>query len=193
MKMSVSDREALLFRTILAMVLIILAAALRVAPHPWNLTPVGAIALFSGAIVKDRRLAFAFPLLSLLAGDLITGLPRLLSYIEVDLAVYASFVISVAIGLLLRKNRSVFPVAGATFLGALQFFLISNFAVWAFLNTYPKNASGLAACYITAIPLFWNTLAGDILYVALLFGGFALAERFFPVLRDTAPETVAKV
>jgi len=192
MKMSVSDREALFFRTILAMVLIVLAAALRIAPHPWNFTPVGAIALFSGAIIKDRRLAFAFPLLALFAGDVITGLPKLIAYIEVDLAVYASFLVSVAIGLLLRKNRGVFRVAGATLLGAAQFFLISNFADWAFLDTYAKTGSGLVACYVNAIPLFWNTLAGDALYAALFFGGFALAERFFPALRDSATETVAK-
>jgi hypothetical protein len=192
MKMSVSDREALFFRTIMAMVLIVLAAALRIAPHPWNLTPVGAIALFSGAILKDRRLAFAFPLLSLFAGDVVTGLPKIIRYIEVDLAVYASFLVSVAIGLLLRKNRGVFRVAGATLLGAVQFFLISNFADWAFLGTYSKTGSGLITCYVNGIPLFWNTLAGDALYAALFFGGFALAEHFFPALRENAAETVAK-
>ena len=192
MKMSVSDREATFFRTVLAMVLIVLASALRVAPHPWNLTPVGAIALFSGAVVKDRRLAFAFPLLSLFAGDVITGLPKVISYIEVDLAVYASFLVSVAIGLLLRKNRGLLAVAGATLLGAIQFFLISNFADWAFLDTYAKTGSGFVACYVAAIPLFWNTLAGDALYAALFFGGFALAEHFFPALRDSAPETLAR-
>jgi len=41
--------------------MIILAAALRLAPHPWNFTQVGAIALFSGAMVRDRRVAFLFP------------------------------------------------------------------------------------------------------------------------------------
>lgn len=192
MKMSASDRDALFFRTILAMVLIVLAAALRVVPHPWNLTPVGAIALFSGAVVKDRRLAFAFPLLSLFAGDVITGLPKVVSYIELDLAVYGSFLVSVAIGLLLRRNRGVFRIAGATLLGAIQFFLISNLADWAFLDMYPKTGSGLVACYVAGIPLFRNTLAGDALYAALFFGGFALAERVFPALRDSTPEAVAR-
>ena len=31
---------------------------------------------------------------------------------------------------------------------------------------------------------FWNTLAGDAFYVALLFGGMALAEKRFPSLRE---------
>ena len=51
------------------------------------------------------------------------------------------------------------------------------------MGTYPHNSSGFLACYIAAIPLFWNTLAGDTLYAALLFGGYALAERFLPALQ----------
>jgi hypothetical protein len=76
-------------------------------------------------------------------------------------------------------------IAGATFLGALQFFLITNFGVWALLNSYPRTGGGLAACYLAGVPFFWNTLAGDALYASLLFGGFALAERLAPRLRQS--------
>src|SRR5229473_4895579 len=93
MNAEISQKETLLYRTLLALVLILLAAALRVAPHPWNFTPVGAMALFSGAVLKDRRLAFLFPLVALFAGDLFVGLYKL----SVMLVVYASFLISVAI------------------------------------------------------------------------------------------------
>ncbi len=51
----ISQKEILLYRTLLALALIVLAAALRIAPHPWNFTPVGAMALFSGAVLKDPR------------------------------------------------------------------------------------------------------------------------------------------
>jgi len=37
---------------------------------------------------------------------------------------------------------------------------------------------------LAAIPFFQNTLVGDALYTAVLFGGFALAEKLFPVLRE---------
>jgi hypothetical protein len=50
------------------------------------------------------------------------------------------------------------------------------------MKTYPHNPSGLLACYVAAIPLFWNTFAGDALYAALFFGAFALAERYVPAL-----------
>ncbi len=62
MNTQLSQKENLLYRTLLALAIIALAAALRIAPHPWNFTPVGAMALFSGAIIRDRRIAGFFPL-----------------------------------------------------------------------------------------------------------------------------------
>jgi hypothetical protein len=180
MNAETSQKENLLYRTLLALVLIGLAAAVRIAPHPWNFTPVGAMALFSGAVLKDRRLAFAFPLLALFAGDLFVGFYKP----SVMLIVYASFLVNVAIGLWLRDRRTVSRISLATLLGAIQFFLVSNFAVWQFMKTYPHNLRGLLTCYVVAIPLFWNTLAGDAVYAAIFFGGFAFAEHFFPAFRE---------
>jgi hypothetical protein len=178
MNAELSQKENLLYRTLLALALIVLAAALRIAPHPWNFTPVGAMALFSGAVLKDRRLAFFFPLVALFAGDLFIGFHKLIPM------VYASFLINVAIGLWLRDRRTVARISLATLLGAIQFFLVTNFAVWQFLSGYPHTASGLLACYIAGVPFFWNTLAGDVAYTVLLFGGYALAERFLPAFRE---------
>jgi len=172
----ISQKENLLYRTLLALVLIVLAAASRIAPHPWNFTPVGAMALFSGAALHDRRLAFLFPLLALFAGDAFVGFHKLMPI------VYASFLINVGIGLWLRDRRTIGRISLATLLGAIQFFIVTNFAVWQFLGGYPHTASGLLVCYIAGIPLFWNTLGGDAFYITLLFGGFALAERMFPAL-----------
>ncbi len=174
----ISQKENLLYRTLLALALILLAAALRIAPHPWNFTPVGAMALFSGAVIRDRRLAFIFPLLVLFLGDIFIGFHKLIPI------VYASFLINVAIGLWLRDRRTVTRISLATLLGAIQFFLVTNFAVWWLLNSYPKTTSGLAACYLAGIPFFWNTLAGDAAYAFLFFGGCALAERLFAVFRE---------
>ena len=180
MNAQMSERENLLYRTLLALAMIALAAALRIAPHPWNFTPVGAMALFSGAIIRDRRLAFFFPILALFVGDIFIGFHKLMP------VVYASFLVSVAIGFWLRDRRTVGRITAATLLGAIQFFLVTNFAVWAFGLSYPRNSAGLLACYIAGIPFFWNTLAGDAVYAALFFGGFALAERLFPILREPA-------
>ncbi len=184
MNTQISQKETLLYRLLFALAIIVVAAALRIAPHPWNFTPIGAMALFSGALVRGRRLAFAFPLLALFVGDIFIGFHKLIPI------VYASFLLSVLIGRWLQNHRTFARISGATLLGAAQFFLITNFGVWWLLNSFPKTAAGLAACYLAGLPLFWNTLAGDAFYAALLFGGFALAERFLPVLREPAPVTI---
>ena len=166
-------------RAALVIGIVLASAALRVIPHPMNFAPIGAVALFSGAYFSSKRAAVAVPLLSLVAGDIFTGFHQLLPY------VYASFLVSVAIGFWLRRNKSVARIGGATVAGAIQFFLITNLALWvSAIGSYPKNLGGLVACYIAGLPLFWNTLAGDGLYVALLFGGMTLAEKRFPSLRE---------
>jgi hypothetical protein len=183
MKSALQDQNALVARTVLAFLMIAIAAAVRAVPHPWNFTPVGAMALFSGAMIRDRRWAFAFPLLALFVGDIFVGFHVLMPF------VYASFAVNIAIGLLLHDRRSFGRISMATLAGAVQFFLVTNFAVWAYFNTFPKTLMGLAACYFAGLPLFWNTLAGDAIYVALLFGGYALAERYLPALRDSSLAT----
>ena len=173
-----SRKETIVVRTVVILATIALAAAMRIAPHPWNFTPVGAMALFSGALIKDRRVAFLFPLMALFAGDLVVGLHKLIP------VVYASFLINVLIGRFLEDSLSVARIGSATFLAALQFFVVTNFGVWAFLGSFPHTGAGLLACYVNGAPLFGNTVAGDGLYAALLFGGFAFAERMFPALRQ---------
>ena len=138
------------------------------------------MALFSGAVVRDRRLAFIFPLVALFAGDVFIGFHKLIPI------VYASFLVNVAIGLWLRDRRAIARIGLATLFGAIQFFIVTNFAVWQFLGSYPRTAAGLVACYIAGLPFFGNTLAGDALYAALLFGSFALAERFSPALQRSS-------
>jgi Family of unknown function (DUF6580) len=182
MKFEMSEMDTLVVRALLGMAMIVLAAALRLAPHPWNFTPVGAMALFGGAVLRDRRLAFAFPLLVLFAGDCFIGFHKLMP------VVYASFLVNVAIGLWLQERRSPARIGGAVLLGAIQFFVVTNFGVWVFAQFYPRTLAGLAACYIAGIPFFWNTLAGDAVYATALFGGYALAERLVPAFSDHASE-----
>jgi hypothetical protein len=164
----------------MVLVAIILAAALsRLAPHPPNLTSVSAVALFGGAYFADRRLAFVVPLAALLLSDLVLGFYR---HMEVA---YLSFALIAWLGQWLRHNRSMPRIAGAALASSVLFFLTSNAGVWLFDGMYPLTPHGLLACYVAAIPFFWNTMAGDMLYTALLFGGFTLLERRFSALRDT--------
>jgi hypothetical protein len=165
--------------------MILMAAASRLIPHPPNVTTLTAVALFGGAYFFDRRLAFVVPLTALFLSDLVLGFYR---HMEV---VYLSFALIVSIGLLLQKRRTALPIAGAALASSVLFFVITNFGVWAFDALYPRTLAGLVACYVAAIPFFQNTLLGDLLYTAVLFGGFALLERRLPILRDPATTKAA--
>jgi hypothetical protein len=165
---------------LVALISVILAASLsRLLPHPPNMTSVAAVALFGGAYFSDRRLAFLVPLAALFLSDLFLGF---YGHMEVQ---YLSFALIVCIGLWLEKDRSVLKIAAAALASSVLFFLLTNFGVWAFASLYPRTLAGLMDCYIAAIPFFRNTLQGDLLYTAILFGGFALLERRFSVLRES--------
>src|ERR1700680_1870949 len=101
-----AKHEETIFRTVLIVGMILFAAIMRIVPHPWNLAPVGGMALFSGAVVRNRVMAFVFPLLAMLAGDFFIGFHILMP------VVYVSFVISTAIGFWLRERRSVVRLGG---------------------------------------------------------------------------------
>jgi hypothetical protein len=180
---SEQQRQSLILRGAVVGTMILLAAVLRIVPHPWNLTPIGAMALFSGAMFRNRWVAFALPLASLFAGDVFVGFHKLM------FIVYASFAISVAIGRWLGDSQSVARIGGAVFVGAAQFFVVTNFAVWAIGGFYPRTTEGLLNCFVAGVPFLWNTLAGDGLYAGILFGGFALAEKILPALRLPATRT----
>jgi hypothetical protein len=162
---------------------IIIAAALsRLLPHVPNVTPITAVALFGGAYLADRRLAFLVPLAAMFVSDLILGF-----YGPGEMAsVYLSFALVVALGLWVSQKRSALRIGSAAIGASLLFFVITNFAVWAFGTLYPKSGGGLIECYIAALPFFRHTLAGDLSYTLLLFGGFALLERNLPNLRERA-------
>ena len=156
------------------MVLIIFAIATRLVPHPPNFTPIGAIGLFAGAYLTDKRFWLA-PIIALLISDYLIG-----GYHPVAmLSVYLAFVISAMIGRLFLHNKlSSLRIGGAVLTSATQFFVITNLGVWLTGLMYPMNLSGLVECYVMAVPYFGNTLIGDMFYSLLLFGCFSLLISF---------------
>jgi len=73
MNLQPEARDGQIFRGLLIVGMILFAAVIRIVPHPWNLAPVGAMALFSGAVIRNRVVAFLFPLAALAAGDFSLG------------------------------------------------------------------------------------------------------------------------
>ena len=158
---------------------ILAAAALRLVPHPPNFTPIGAMALFSGAYLGRRgAVALVAPLGALFLSDLVLGFYRGMP------TVYFSVALVVIIGWLALRRVSPIRVGGAAIASSVLFFVLTNFGTWLSSGFYPLTLAGLEACYVAAIPFFQNTVAGDLFYAAILFGGFALLERTVPALRS---------
>jgi len=164
-------------RSTLVIFMILAVAASRLIPHPPNMTSVAAMALFGGAMLDDRRLAFAVPLGAMFLSDLLLG------FHDMMFIVYGTFALIVCIGLWLQRHRSAATIAGAAIVSSLLFFVTTNFGVWALDHMYPHTLTGLVACYTAALPFLRNTLEGDLLYTLVLFGGFAVLEWQFPKLR----------
>lgn len=172
--------------------MILVAAMTRVVPHPWNFSPVEAIALFGGAYFASRALAVAVPLLALFLSDLGLALIHGGSYFTYFASasfwlVYLCIALSAVLGFGLRGKVTGARVLGYSLVGSVLFFVFTNFGAWIGSAMYPQNAAGLAAAYIAGVPFFQWTVMGTLFYAALLFGGFSLLRQRMPALR---PQTV---
>ncbi|MDE2477031.1 MAG: hypothetical protein KGO48_18385 [Alphaproteobacteria bacterium] len=168
-------------RVVLVIGIVLVAALARLVPHIPNVWPVDALALFGGAYLADRRLAFAVPLAAMMLSDTILGFDGL----GTELAVYGCAAATVGLGIWVGRNRSALRIGSAAVAASLLSFVVTDLAVWAFGTLYPHTFAGLVACYVAAIPFLRNILAGDLAYTALLFGGFALLERNLPQIRES--------
>jgi len=185
-------------RYLMPAILVLLATTIRLIPYilykaglvditnpsamPWNISPIGALCLFGGAQISDRRLAFAVPLLSLILSDI--GIGILMGDIFFGLhpmipVVYGCFGLMVLLGMWLRKSQSsvatrILSICGAAVAGEVVFFVLTNFANWIAQNDYyPHTMPGLIACYVAAIPFFKSSLTGMFVYGTTLFVGYA--------------------
>lgn len=166
--------------------LILSGALLRLAPHPWNFTPIGAIALFGGATLRRSSLAFTISLMALLISDVGAMLGGANSFHQLTPVIYLCFILTTVIGRRLRtRYHSAAAVSFAAFGSSFLFFIVTNFFVWLTPGMYEPTLGGLALCYARGIPFYGNQLAGDLFYSAILFGGLVWAERRVPVFRVT--------
>jgi hypothetical protein len=68
-------------------------------------------------------------------------------------------------------------VASGTLSASIIFFIITNYAVWAFGTMYPHTVNGLFQSYMMALPFFKNSVLGDMFYTGMLVGSME-AIRF---------------
>src|SRR5690349_1420129 len=118
---------------------LLVAAVLRLVPHPPNFTPIGALALFSGAYRGRPAVAFAAPLGALLLSDVVLGFYHGMA------TVYASVALIVVLGAMALKRVSPIRVGASALAGSVLFFVITNFSMWLFSGFYPRTIAGLEA------------------------------------------------
>jgi uncharacterized protein DUF6580 len=163
----------------LAYLFIVIAVAVRLLPHPWHLTPIGAALLFFGAKRPVRE--WIAPLALLAATDVYLTTMQYHMHVSADhLVTWAWYLGALGIGYMLVRKVDPLRVVGASLASAISFFLVSNFAVWAFGDMYAKSIAGLVQCYTMAIPFFRGTFASDLIYTPVLFSvpyALKLVER----------------
>ena len=171
------NNQAQSSRLLVLSLLVIAAAATRalplLLPNTWNFTAVGALAIFAGSQFNNKAFAFLIPLAAMALSDVFLGN-------GFNLVVYTAFILMVACGVFIRNNVTATNVALASLVGAILFFLITNFA---FLYPwYPHNLQGIIQSYIAGLPYLRNMLVADVIYGTFLFGGFYLLEKRYPAL-----------
>lgn len=168
---------------IIAGLLIIIAALSRVFMYPNNFSPIIGMAIFAGAVIKDRQLAFVLPLLAMFLSDVLFevfniapgfwGWGQLVGYGILALITVIAFSM---------KKISVLSVAGYSVGSSLLFFLLSNSAFFVFDNpiyhTYTQDFSGYIATLAGGLPFLRTGIVADLVYSTVLFGSYFLVQRY---------------
>ena len=147
---------------------ILLGILSRAIPHPWNFTPILAIALVLSVYLGWKYSVLGMFLIMIFSDALIGFYD-----FEVMLAVYACLLMSIAFGTFIQRKKPS-TILLATLGGSLLFFFVTNWAVWQFGTMYPHTFNGFINSYTMALPFFKNSLIGDIFYTATFFATFEI-------------------
>lgn len=171
--------------------LIVIASLYRIMPgRPLGFAPQIAMALFGGSVIKDKKMSFLLPLLSMLFSDVLyeilyqNNISSIPGFYSGQVLNYVLFAAITVIGFAIRKEKIAHIVAGSI-VGATFYFLASNFVVWMGggldINNLPyaKSLSGLGVCYAAAIPFFKGSLFATLTFNTILFGGYYLINKFW--------------
>jgi hypothetical protein len=188
--LSNAHRAARALSTDLAIVaaLVGLNVAARLLPHAPDFTPVAATALFAASVLRVRALSVVVPLVGMILADAWLGFydPRIMA------AVYGLLALPACAAWLSSRLRRPVMIVPVLLSSSLSFFLVTNFAVWAFSPMYTANAGGLLKCYMAALPFLQNTLCGDLFWGIVLFGGYWLAQNVRAAKHDVHRAIVAR-
>jgi hypothetical protein len=149
-----------------------------------NFAPLSAIAL-CGALCLPRRWAFAMPLAALFISDVMLNLHYGVSLVTGEMAARYVALAGIAwLGWSLRSHRQAPIVLGASVVGSITFFIVTNTASWFTEPAYAKSLAGWLQAMTTGVPgfpstltFFRHTLVSDVLFTALFLGVTAMSRR----------------
>lgn len=183
---------------LVSFILLVVVSALYRAwdGRPFGFAPQIAMAIFGGAVIKDKRWAILMPLLSIFLSDLLyevlymNGLSSIKGFYfgEGQLTNYLLILGLTFFGFLMRRIN-ILNVIAFTVSGSLLFFITSNFFVWLGGGGYarPKTWEGLLQCYNDGLAFYreyglingfvGNILLGDLFFSFILFGSYYLLNK----------------
>ena len=181
---------------LLAFGLLILSASLyRAWPdRPYGFAPQMAMALFAGAMIRDKRWAIILPLISMLVSDVlyqllyINGASTIQGFYEGQGLNYLLIAGVTFFGFLLKKINFL-KVTLFSMAGSIIFFLASNLAVWQGGGGLerPKTFEGLLLCYYDGLAFlrdygiikgfYGNLFIGDLFFCAIIFGSYYFLNK----------------
>lgn len=174
----------------LAFAFVLFAVAVRFLPHPLAFTPVGAALLFFGSRGPRRQLWV--PLALLAASDVVlTTLVYRYPFSWDHFVTWAWYAGMLGLGSTLKRDAGWVRILSTALVGSVSFFLISNFAVWAAWNMYPRTLAGLLTCYDAGLPFFRRGVEGDLLFTVVMFGAPVLISALVGRLHGSGDHTAA--
>lgn len=168
--------------------LIVVAALYRIIPgRPYGFAPQIAMAVFAGAVVKDKKWAFALPVFSMFVSDLIyqllynAGLSPIYGFYDGQAINYCLFALMAFIGMAIRKIN-VLNILAASLAAPTAFFLLSNFVTWSGLAglrglNRPFTFNGLMMAYADGLPFYKMSILATMAFSTILFGAYYLLTK----------------
>lgn len=176
---------------LIAAALILMATTARIMNaelHLYNLVPIAALGLFSGAVVKVKKYAFLFAILAQLCADtyfeLFTSTQGFYGISQIF--TYAALVAVTFLGFFVRQPKAL-RVFGFTIGAALVFFLVSNLGYYVqgwngygwdgFVKTYVDAIAFYKQGDASVLPMLGRLFLPELLGSTLLFGGYYLLQQ----------------
>jgi hypothetical protein len=170
-----------------AFLVLLLAALSRFLPHAMhnvgiNFTAVGAGLLFFGSRRPRWQAVIAIAVMAVTDVCLTKFVYGYPFHLSAYLVTWAWYGLVCLVGSELLRKTSFLRVAAGVLASATSFYILVDLALWAMGGMYPHTAAGLGACYVAALPFYWNDLASTAVFSGVLFGVPVLATQLVAMM-----------